>query len=258
MVPILARHGELFIYSFTIVLALGVLAGIGLTIWRDRQSSARQWLDLILAMMAGAIIGGRIGFILFNWQYYQERTNEIWQFSQGGFNYYFAFGAGLLTLLIWSILKGKSFYQSFAKLAPAFLLFTVFAWAACWFEGCAYGKTTVIGPLSANLPDDFGVSAVRYQSQLIGLLLSFLLFILILFLSNKIQARTVFWFTIASLSFVHLVTTFLRGDPAPMWAGLRLDAWVDLLLIGTSLTMLALISQKSRNRVETGKDTNKL
>ncbi len=250
MVPIFARYGELFVYSFTITLAIGVLAGIGLTAWREGKDSLWLWFDALLATILGAVIGGRAGFVLFNWQYYQERTNEIVQFSQGGYNYYFALGGGILFFYIWVSSKGYSFYQIFAMLAPAFVLFTVFGWAACWLEGCAYGKTTFISPLSAELPDDFGVFAVRYQSQLIGLLLSALLFLMILTIADKTQSRHLFWLTIGSVSLVHLITTIFRGDPNPMWVNLRLDTWIDLLLIIVSIVMLILFQFRRRTAIE--------
>jgi len=238
MFPILARHGEIFIYSYTVLLALGIVAGIGLTAWSKRKNYRIEWFDAVLIILIGAILGGRLGFVVLNWEYYQEKTSEVWHFWQGGLSYFPAFLAGIAALLIWTTVKKQSFYQMAALLCPALILVTAFGWAACGLEGCAYGKESVLGVLTSDLADEFGVYAVRYQSQLIGLLLSLLLFAVIITFERRMAPAFLFWLTIAALSTIHLLIGFIRGDPVPQVSGVRLDLIFDGVLLCTSLIML--------------------
>lgn len=238
MYPILARYGSIFIYSYTIMLALGIIVGIGLTAWKNHNRPAHDWFDAALIIFLGAIIGGRIGFVVLHWDYFQERLPEVWQFWRGGLSYHPALLAGLVALFLWAIFNGQSFYQFAALLIPAFILVFASGWGACWLEGCAYGRETALGPLAADLPDDLGVSSVRYQSQLIGILLTTLLFLVMIRIGRHMSAAHVFWFTLGAISLIHLIVGLLRGDPVPQLLGLRLDLLIDGLLVIVTIILL--------------------
>ena len=60
MHPILARFGPFFLYTFTVVMGLGIVAGVGLTAWLERRDGQERpgWIDgLLLALVAG-LVGG--------------------------------------------------------------------------------------------------------------------------------------------------------------------------------------------------------
>ena len=146
MYPILARYGSLFIYSFTVILALGVLLATLLTARLERTRPALAWFDALLAVFIAALLGGRFGFIIGQWSYFQENPSEIWQIWQGGLSYHGALFAGLAALVLWTRSYGRSFYKYAALFSPGLALVIVFGWLACWLDGCAYGRETVIGP----------------------------------------------------------------------------------------------------------------
>lgn len=247
MYPILARYGSIFIYSYTVLLALGVLAGIGLTAWSNRESLSYEWFDAVLIISIGAIVGGRLGFVMLHWEYYQERVPEIWRFWQGGLSYFPALLAGLSALLFWTAVKKQSFYKLAALLCPAFILVTAFGWGACWLEGCAYGRESVLGALTADLADEFGVYAVRFQSQMIGLLLTLLLLTVAVAIRRRMAPAALFWFTIGAISFINLLTGLVRGDSVPEISGIRLDLIVSGVLLVTSLIMLQFEAVRRRS-----------
>jgi len=247
MYPILARYGSLFIYSYTVVWALGIIAGIGLLAWMARYNFVPDWFDLLLIVFVTAILGGRIGFILLRLDYFQERPSEIWHIWQGGLSYHAALLAGLFALAIWTIWKKRSFYRYTALLAPAFALVTVFGWTACWLEGCAYGREAIFGPLVADLPDDFGVFALRYQSQMVGIFLTLLAFFIILWLQKRLLPGPLFLISLAAVSLAHLLVTLLRGDPTIYIGSLRLDTLLNSLLVFISLLLLQYEQLKIRH-----------
>jgi phosphatidylglycerol:prolipoprotein diacylglycerol transferase len=238
MYPILARYGSLFVYSYTVVMVLGIIIGIILISRSARHIYTPDWFDALLVILVAGLLAGRIGFVLWRWDYFQERLDETWQIWQGGLNYHTALVASILALLGWAIVGKRSFYRYAALFAPAFVLATVFGWAACWLEGCAYGQETVLSMLSADLPDDFGVYAVRYQTQLAGIMLALLIFLFILWYQKDHPNSYVFWLVVAMISLSHLLTSLLRGDPTLIMGHLRLDTLTNALLVMISLLLL--------------------
>ena len=212
MFPILGRYGSFFLYSFTVVMAAGILLGLGLAACWRRDEADERWLDTAVFVTLIAWLGARAGFVAGNWAYYTERPAEIWQFWQGGLSYHGALLAGLAALWGWSAWRKRPFARDAARLAPALILVAAFGWLACYLEGCAYGAETSLGPLAADLPDSYGVFALRYQTQLIGFVLTLLILPLILWLGRKRPDTAVFWFAILLLSLIHLLVGAMRAD----------------------------------------------
>jgi phosphatidylglycerol:prolipoprotein diacylglycerol transferase len=227
MYPILDRYGPFFLYSFNAMLVLGALASLALTAWLANQRRVHDWLDGLLTAAAVALVGGRVGYVLAHASYFREHPAEAWQLWRGGLSYHGALLAGLVALWVWSRLQRKTFLLYAGLFAPGLALLSAAGWAACWLEGCAYGLETTSGLLAAYLPDEFGVLAVRYQTQLIGFVLSLALFVLLMWLWHRWTAGALFWFALLSLSLVHGLVGLMRGDPVPLFLGWRVDVWLD-------------------------------
>ncbi len=239
MYPILGRYGPFLIYSYEFVLAIGIGACIALAAWltRDKRQLRSGWVDGILISVLLALVGGRIVFVLVEWSYYVENLGEIWLVWRGGLSYHGALVVGLVTLWIWTRWRNHSFTEFMGLLAPVLALISVFGWFACWLEGCAYGKAAALSLLSRDLPDSYGVYNVRYQTQMMGLVLSALVFLVVLFLYRRLRPLQLFWLTIGALAAGRLIVTLFRGDEAPMIGTLRLDTLTDGLMV-----LIALIS----------------
>lgn len=241
MYPILGRYGPFFLYSYTVVMGLGLAAGIGLSAWFVKKEKDGQrfagWLDGLLVSLAAALVGGRIGFVWANWSYFQERPDEIWLAWQGGLSYYGALIGGLLSFWLWTLWKRRkgwtqvSFTAYAALLMPGIVLAHLFGWLACWLEGCAYGQETVISWFSADLPDSFGVFAVRYQSQLFGFGLTLVVFLLEMFLRKRLNPSLFFWMMLGLICLAYGLVTLVRGDPVPIIGTFRLDTIVSVGLV---------------------------
>ena len=245
MYPILARYGSLFIFSFTVVMALGVIIGIGLLNWLAKRKPAAGWFDVFLVLMLAALIAGRVGFIISRWDYFRDQPFQAWQLWLGGYSYHTALLGGLAALIIWAAVTKRPFYRYAALFAPALIMITFFGWAACWMEGCAYGQETILGLLTADLPDEYGVFAVRYQTQLTGMFLALTAFLFILWYQKDRPEQLVFWMALAIVSLIHLAVTLFRGDPTFTVGVWRLDTLLNVLLAAISLTLLQYERRKS-------------
>ncbi len=253
MYPILARYGPFFLHSYTLLLALGIALTLALTAWLARRNPLPHWLDGVLFAAAAALAGGRLTYVLVHLDYFRENTAETWQLWRGGLSYHGVLIAGLFALWLWSRRQNSPFSAYAALLSPAMALLSAAGWAACWFEGCGYGAQTTPGLLSASLPDDFGVFAVRYQTQLIGFALSLLLLPFLLWLRNRRTAAWQFWFALLTLSTIHGIVGLLRGDPMPQFLNWRVDVWLDFTL--ALFALIALLSSARNTRINNSRYT---
>ena len=230
MADILARYGPYFLYTYTVVLGLGVALALGIIVALARRDAAVTpdgWLDGALATAAGALLAGRAAFVWLNAAYFAENPAEAWQIQLGGLNYHGALLGGLVGLWLWARLRSRSFFRYAGLFAPGLALLNVFGWAACGYEGCAYGRAAAPGLLAANLPDDLGVFAVRYRTQAGGMLAALTVFILSWWGFGRVRPAVLFWLTLGGLALSRVVVAPGRGDPAPLVAGVRLDLLVD-------------------------------
>jgi len=235
--PILARYGSFLFYSYTAAMGAGLLLALGLA-WRQARRSRTAigthsyegWPDAVIVGLAVALVVGRVLFVAVNWDYYQDNLDESWLLWQGGISYHGAVLTGLLALWVWSRLHGVSFGALGGLLALPAAVWSAFGWLACYLDGCAYGRETLIGPLAADLPDNFGVFAVRYQTQLMGVALSLLALALLWWARRRMSRTALFWTALFLLSAGRAAVDVVRGDPMRVIAGLRLDFVADATL----------------------------
>ena len=248
MPDILARIGPYFLYTYSVVLWLGVASALGVTAALARRAGMAGWLDGALAAAVGALLAGRVVFVRLNAGYFAENPFEAWQIWLGGLNYHGALLGGLAGLWLWARLARRPFYRYAALLMPGLALLSAFGWAACRFEGCAYGLPAPPGLLAVDLPDNLGVFAVRYRTQLFGMIGSLAVFGLSLAAFRRARPALLFWGVLAGLSLVHAAVGFMRGDPSPQVAGLRLDWLADLIALAISLAACAALLLRRAGR----------
>lgn len=249
---ILARYGPFFLYAYTVIMGLGVVLALGLSAELARRASpvARLdgWLDGALAAAAGALLAGRIVFVWLNQPYFTENPAEAWQLWRGGLAYHGALLGGIAALALWARLTRRPLGPYLGLFAPGLALLAIAGWTACRFGGCAYGQPAAPGLLAAQLPDNLGVLAVRYRTQLFGALGSAAVFGLSLWAAwrSARPAPLLFWATLGGLSLVRVAVALGRGDTAPMVAGWRVDLVVDLGVAVAAAGVVAVLLMAGR------------
>jgi len=232
MWPILGRYGSFFLYSYTVVWAVGFAAAIGFAYQQLKQDRHRwlAWFDGLVAGLVAGILVGRLFYVWGNAYYFQDHPDQMIQVWQGGLNYHGAAVAGLLAFGLWQWGRGVALRPQLDALVVFLIILTGFGWLACYLEGCAYGRETVLGLWAGNLPDSYGVFQVRYQTQLLGLVWSGVTLVAVGWIRGRVPPFTRFWLTILLLSAGRVVISRLRGDAMPIWNDLRLDTMVDGVL----------------------------
>ena len=192
--PVLIDLGIFQLRWYSIAYILGILIGwmyankiIKLTSnnkYNFKQVTTTQFDDLIVYLVIGIILGGRLGYVIFyNLEYYTQNLLEIFKLWQGGMSFH----GGLIGIIISTILFSKKSNTNFFKfadivscVAPIGILL---GRIANFINGELYGKITtlpwgVIFPYAGNLP--------RHPSQIYEAILEgIVLFLIINYLALK-------------------------------------------------------------------------
>jgi prolipoprotein diacylglyceryltransferase len=235
---------------FSILLAVGVLAGLVLLSWRAPQKERIRYVDAGVWVLFGALVGGRILSVALNWGYYATHRGEIFKIWMGGYSGIGALVGGVLAIFILSLLWRLPLGTFADALLPLAGTMTIAAWLGCWFEACSYGF-----PNNAwwSLPsgDEWGVIAQRVPVQLLGALATLVLIWVLDWGGRHLPVRgTSAALGLFGVSAVLFGLSYLRADPTPIWNGLRLDAWgaVGLMAISALFVMVLLLYWKIKQK----------
>ena len=145
---------------------------------------ASQFDDIIIYLVMGIILGGRLGYVIFyNFGYYSENIFEIFKLWQGGMSFH----GGLLGVIISIFIFSKKIKVNFFKfsdivacVAPIGIFF---GRLANFINGELFGKVSAL-PWAVIFPNSDNIS--RHPSQIYEAILEgVVLFILINFFAFK-------------------------------------------------------------------------
>jgi phosphatidylglycerol:prolipoprotein diacylglycerol transferase len=231
-------------FTFSLLLAVGIVAGLAWVVFQSPVKQGVHLFDLGMGTLLCALAVSRLGYVAWNWSYFQQHMFDIPQVWLGGLS---SAGA-LLGAWLGLVIQARLVHQSAGELADHLLplagMVVLASWLACWLEGSAYGQS--VGSAWWGLPakDESGVFMPRFPTQLLGALITLGL----LWVVEKIKKRrkdhkepflpvggaaSLAWL---GLSLEMLGLSFLRADPVPLWQGIRLDTWGSLGLVVLSLT----------------------
>lgn len=279
MHPILFRFGSTIIYTYTVLLDVGLACGLVVACLEGRRRgiAPERIVDAALWAVVAGIAGGRVGYVLANQEYFAENFREAFYIWEGGLAFQGAFLAGLLALCLYSAYHKLPFLTLADTAAPGLALGQVFGWLGCLMSGCAYGleshgATTILALLSLDLPDIYGIHAPRFATQLLASVLSLAIFILLWAIRRRwpFDSATRFtqhasrnWpldsaqdkpfagftFTLYLLLYTggQFLLEFTRGDEAIYWGPWRVSQWLYLAEAVSALVFLASLLRKFRS-----------
>ncbi len=237
------------VYAFSLLLALGAIAGLSWAAWQSSEKEATQITEAGIWALLGALLGGRILFVAINWTYFQSHPWESLQVYLGGISWSGALAGGLLVLTLFVRLNQQSLLEMADALVPLLVCLTVSAWLGCWLDGCIYGEVTSAW-WGVPSPDEWGLVSSRSPVQLLGAM-----FTVGLFWSSErgVKLGTYKPGTLSCLGLLNLFLisfglSFLRADPALTWNGLHLDAWAALVFANLGLVVLLIIYRRKKDK----------
>ena len=94
------------------IIALGVLFGFTLANHvANKQGLPKDLLwDFAVPAIIFSVLGARIYYVVFSWDYYKNHLNELLNIRQGGIAIYGAVIGGFLTLLVFCKIRKQNFF----------------------------------------------------------------------------------------------------------------------------------------------------
>lgn len=141
MFPILFRFDGIAIYSYGLMVAIGIISGFLVLKHLSRAHGIDQntLTDMAFYTVLVAILGSRIGFVLLEPSYYLKNPLEILKIWDGGLVFSFGLLFGVVTLYLLSKKKKIGFLLMADLWAPGLALGQAIGRIGCFLAGCCYG-----------------------------------------------------------------------------------------------------------------------
>ncbi|MDD7738744.1 MAG: prolipoprotein diacylglyceryl transferase [Fusicatenibacter sp.] len=139
-----------------------IVTGMMIAIWMATREAKRtgqdpdQYIDIAMIGIAAGIVGARIYYVVFAWDYYKDDLISIFNIRQGGLAIYGGIIGACIAVLIYGKVKKKSFWQIMDTASMSIVFGQIMGRWGNFFNREAFGGYTD-NLLAMQLP----VSAVR-------------------------------------------------------------------------------------------------
>ena len=142
--------------------------------------------DLIFYGALGAVLGGRLGYLMFyNWSVFISNPLTFFNFQNGGMSFHGGFLGVLLAMVIFNKKYQFTFFQTTDFIAPLIPLGLGFGRIGNYINGELWGRVTD-SSWGILAPDQSGLWEKRFPTQLYEAFLEgFVLFCILWLFSNK-------------------------------------------------------------------------
>ena len=116
--------GPFAVRWYGIIISIGMLIGIALA-YREtvrQHLNPDDLIDLLLLLIPSAVIGARLYYVIFRWQYYAQYPEMILKIWKGGLAIHGGVIAGVIVLLLYCRHKKQDFLRWADIIAPSLIL----------------------------------------------------------------------------------------------------------------------------------------
>ena len=105
--------GGFTIAFYGMIIAFGMVMGYLMTAFQAKRTGQEPdlYLDLALWDIVFAVIGARIYYVVFSWDYYKDNLSQIFNTRGGGLAIYGGVIAGVITTIIFGKVRKQNFFQ---------------------------------------------------------------------------------------------------------------------------------------------------
>lgn len=249
MFPTLAQLGPFTLYTYSLLINLGI--GLAL-VWlyvRAPAGKKSRWLDAGIAAAFGGLVGARLVYVSVNAAYYLSNALEALMIWRGGLAWPGGVAGALLGLGWYARRAREPLRLILDTLSLPIAVLGLLGWGGCLAAGCAYGAEVTPGELPlwfvSTAPDIYGLSVPRWPTQALGLAWSLVVMALVISMRNRrwpVGANACYTLSLVALGAFAL--SFVRGDPMPLAQGWRLDVVGNaLVLVGATTAWGALLTR---------------
>ncbi|MCK5451171.1 MAG: prolipoprotein diacylglyceryl transferase [Candidatus Omnitrophica bacterium] len=246
---ILFQIGPITLYSYGLCIAIGFLISAVL-ILKDSEKfdiPKGDMLDVLIAVLVGGLIGGRLLFVLINWKIYLADPLRVLMVYEGGLAFQGAFLMAVFTGAVFAKRRQMSFFKGADLIAPYIAFGQAVGRIGCFLNGCCYGKIST-GKLTVVFPHE---TVARIPVQLYT---SFALFLLFIALSAGRKKQyfdgQIFALYLILYSLLRFFIDFLRGDNPLVLAGLKLSQVIGIGTFVCGAAMYAFLWMRHTRRIK--------
>ena len=187
--PVIADLGFVKVYWYGVMYLLAFLSAYLLARYRIKSEllwNMKHVDDLIFYGALGAVLGGRLGYLLFyNWPVFISNPLTFFNFQNGGMSFHGGFLGVLLAMVIFNKKYQFTFFQTTDFIAPLIPLGLGFGRIGNYINGELWGRVTD-SSWGILAPDQSGLWEKRFPTQLYEAFLEgFVLFCILWLFSNK-------------------------------------------------------------------------
>ncbi|QSX08929.1 prolipoprotein diacylglyceryl transferase [Alkalibacter rhizosphaerae] len=142
--PIAFRIFGLEIRWYGVLISAAILIGIAIATYRGKKKGiiADDILDIVLVSVPAAMIGARLYYVVFEWQYYIKYPREIFMIWEGGLAIHGGLIGAFIAGYVVCRLKKLHFWTVLDVFAPAFPLGQAIGRWGNFFNQEAHGRET--------------------------------------------------------------------------------------------------------------------
>ncbi len=226
MHPVLVQIGPLTIRYYGLMYVIAFTVGFFLLAFEVKRKgiplSRDDLLDLLLWTIPLAIIGARIYYVAFRWDYYGAHPIDMLKIWEGGLAIHGGVLAGTLTIYVFARVKRVSFWALTDCLAPSMILGQAIGRIGNLMNGDAYGTPTTL-PWGIHFPPDSPAGMTypgqaTHPSMIYEMILNLMIFSYLWSIRKrgyKDGFSTAIYFILYALA--RSLVSFTRGDS--LWLG---------------------------------------
>ena len=138
------KFGPIAIRWYGILIAVGVLLGTVLAIREAarRGENPDTLLNILVVSVISALVGSRVYYVLFNWDYYSQNLLKVFTIWEGGLAIHGGLAGGILVGGIILKVKGLSVWKHLDIVAPSLILGQAIGRWGNFFNQEAFGVPT--------------------------------------------------------------------------------------------------------------------
>ena len=134
--------GGFAIAYYGIIIAFGMVCGYLIAAWQAKRTGQdkEMYLDLALWDIIFAVIGARVYYVVFSWDYYSAHPLEIINIREGGLAIYGGVIAGIITCIVYTKIKKISFFKVADSVVLGLILGQIIGRWGNFFNREAFGQ----------------------------------------------------------------------------------------------------------------------
>lgn len=245
MYPVLLKIGFIRIYSYGLMVGCAFFVSAFCLSRRAARAGFKEdfFWNLCFWALIGGICGGRLVYIIFNFQFFWDNPPEAFMLWHGGLVWYGGLLGGILCALVYVKLKKERIGKVLDELAPFVALGHSIGRIGCLLNGCCYGRPAAWG-IYFPVHNDYLIPTQLFSS------LDLLAVYIILRVMQERAHRQGFIFVAYILlsSLERFIMEFPRNDSAPIFYGLTIFQIISaaIFFITLCLWTIILLSRKKK------------